>query len=71
MSKIDQSQKGGGPPSKGRQTTLFQTWGYEGNVSFDSRVSSVQSKESTVQENGDLMDDDDDEALHRENHHKP
>ena len=63
MSKIDQSQKGGGPPSKGRQTTLFQTWGYEGNVSFDSRVSSVQSKESTVQENGDLMDDDDDEAL--------
>ena len=52
------SQPRGDKPPKARQTTLFQTWGYEGNVSLNTSVSSNSGAKETIS-----MDDEDDDAL--------
>ena len=39
------TQPGTSKSSKGRQTTLFQTWGYEGNVSLNTSVKSHSGKD--------------------------
>ena len=53
----------GGDSSKGRQTTLFQTWGYERNVSQVSNSSAQLNTKQCAISNTDIMDDDEDEML--------
>ena len=64
MAKKLPTQIGGATSSKEKQTTLFQTWGYEGNdLSFDSTMpSQFRRKEPTVT-GVDTMEDEDDAAL--------
>ena len=64
MAKKLPTQVGGATSSKEKQTTLFQTWGYEGNdLSFDSTMpSQFRRKEPTVT-GVDTMEDEDDAAL--------
>ena len=57
------TQQGPSKCSKGKQTTLFQTWGYEGNVSLNTPLKSHPGTEKNTLVNSELMDDNDDDAL--------
>ena len=59
------TQPGTSKSSKGRQTTLFQTWGYEGNVSLNTSVKSHSGIDENNLNNSEIMDDNDDDALSR------
>ena len=63
MSKKHYNPVGGASSSKGRQTTLFQTWNYEGILSQGSKLSSQLNTKQSGISNTEIMDDDDDEIL--------
>ena len=59
------TQPEGGKASKGRQTTLFQTWGYEGNITLDTSISSHSGAKENNKTKSEMMDDNEDDVLCR------